>query len=62
MNLFLFQANAKIFQRANEMTPSEMLSGLSAYHRWLILKVEYERRRKGALQRLIPRPGVWTQA
>jgi len=55
------QANAKIFQRANEMTPSEMLSGLSAYHRWLILKVEYERRRKGDLQRLIPRPGVWTQ-
>jgi len=53
------QANAKIFQRAGEMTPSEMLSSLSAYHRWLILKVEYERRRKGALQRLIPGPGVW---
>jgi len=52
------QANAKILMRT-EMSNKEILQNLSRYHRHLVLKTEYERQRKGRLERLIPAPGVW---
>ena len=53
------QANAKILMRNDEINNKEILRNLSSYHRYLVLKVEYERQRKGQLERLIPAPGVW---
>jgi len=55
------QANAKIFQRCLEMKNVELLNSLSSYHQYLILKIESERLRKGNLERLMPKPGVWSK-
>ena len=53
------QANAKLLKKSDEITNKEILQNLSPYHRYLILNIEYERQRKGKLERLIPAPGVW---
>ena len=53
------QANARLFQRCHEMKNLELLSQMTTYHRYLVLKYESERMRKGNLSRLIPKPGAW---
>lgn len=53
------QANAKILMQSEEINNKKILQNLSDYHRYLILKIEYERQRKGKLERLIPAPGIW---
>jgi tubulin polyglutamylase TTLL4 len=53
------QANARLFQRCHDMKNLELLTQMSSYHRYLVLKYECERMRKGNLHRLIPKPGTW---
>jgi len=55
------QANAKILMRSENISNKDILENVSDYHRHLILKIEYERQRKGNLQRLIPGPGIWSK-
>lgn len=53
------QNNAKLLMKRDDVKNKEIMANLSNYHKHLILKFEYERQRKGKLERLIPAPGVW---